>query len=531
MGDNKTAIAEGRTVLGIEFGSTRIKAVLTDMEHNPIASGSHQWENRLDHGIWTYTLEDIWTGLQDCYRDLAADVEKQYGEKLVKIGAMGFSAMMHGYMAFDRKNELLVPFRTWRNTITEEASDKLTALFGYHIPQRWSIAHLYQAILNQEPHVGNIAFVTTLAGYIHWQMTGEKVIGVGDGSGMFPIDSDTCDYNSKMLDQFDTLIADRHFDWNIRGVLPRVLVAGQQAGKLTAEGAGKLDPTGTLQAGIPVCPPEGDAGTGMAATNSVGVRTGNISAGTSVFSMVVLEHDLKKAHDELDLVTTPSGEQVAMVHCNNCTSDLNAWVGLFREFAKAIGADPDDNTLYGTLYRKAMEGDADCGGLLAYNYFSGESITGFNEGRPLFVRRPDDRFNLANFMRTHLYTALGALKAGNDILMKEENVKVDFFYGQGGFFKTKGVGDRVMAAALNAPIKLMETAGEGGPWGMALLAAYMLQKEEKETLEQYLAAKVFHGGKVETTEPSAEDVAGFDDFMKDYMAGLAIERAAVDSLK
>jgi sugar (pentulose or hexulose) kinase len=434
-------------------------------------------------------------------------------------------------MAFDQKNELLVPFRTWRNTITEEASDKLTALFGYHIPQRWSIAHLYQAILNQEPHVGNITFVTTLAGYIHWQMTGEKVIGVGDGSGMFPIDSDTCDYNSKMLDQFDALVADRHFAWNIRGVLPRVLVAGQEAGKLTAEGAGKLDPTGTLQAGIPVCPPEGDAGTGMAATNSVGVRTGNISAGTSVFSMVVLEHDLKKAHDELDLVTTPSGEQVAMVHCNNCTSDLNAWVGLFREFAKAIGANPDDNTLYGTLYRKAMEGDADCGGLLAYNYFSGESITGFNEGRPLFVRRPDDRFNLANFMRTHLYTALGALKAGNDILMKEENVKVDFFYGLGGFFKTKGVGDRVMAAALNAPIKLMETAGEGGPWGMALLAAYMLQKEEKETLEQYLAAKVFHGGKVETTEPSAEDVAGFDDFMKDYMAGLAIERAAVDSLE
>ena len=495
MGDNKTAIAEGRTVLGIEFGSTRIKAVLTDMEHNPIASGSHQWENRLDHGIWTYTLEDIWTGLQDCYRDLAADVEKQYGEKLVKIGAMGFSAMMHGYMAFDRKNELLVPFRTWRNTITEEASDKLTALFGYHIPQRWSIAHLYQAILNQEPHVGNIAFVTTLAGYIHWQMTGEKVIGVGDGSGMFPIDSDTCDYNSKMLDQFDTLIADRHFDWNIRGVLPRVLVAGQQAGKLTAEGAGKLDPTGTLQAGIPVCPPEGDAGTGMAATNSVGVRTGNISAGTSVFSMVVLEHDLKKAHDELDLVTTPSGEQVAMVHCNNCTSDLNAWVGLFREFAKAIGADPDDNTLYGTLYRKAMEGDADCGGLLAYNYFSGESITGFNEGRPLFVRRPDDRFNLANFMRTHLYTALGALKAGNDILMKEENVKVDFFYGQGGFFKTKGVGDRVMAAALNAPIKLMETAGEGGPWGMALLAAYLVNKEPGESLEKYLDTKVFAGNK------------------------------------
>ena len=530
MADAKQAIIEGKTLLGIEFGSTRIKAVLTDLEHNPIAQGGHGWENRLDNGIWTYTLEDIWGGLQDSYKKLAEDVEKQYGVKLTKVGAMGFSAMMHGYMAFDKDGELLVPFRTWRNTITEEASDKLTELFGYHIPQRWSIAHLYQAILNKEEHVSRVDFFTTLAGYIHWQLTGEKVLGVGDASGMFPIDSSTCDYNQKMVEQFDELISDKGFSWKLRDILPKSLAAGEAAGKLTAEGAKKLDPTGTLEAGIPVCPPEGDAGTGMAATNSVGVRTGNISAGTSVFSMVVLEHDLSKAYPELDLVTTPSGEQVAMVHCNNCTSDLNAYVGLFREFAKATGNEIDDDTLYGTLYRKAMEGDADCGGLLAYNYFSGESITGFNEGRPLFVRRPDAKMNLANFMRTHLYTALGALKVGNDILMKEENVKADFFFGQGGFFKIRGVGDRVMAAALNTPIKLMETAGEGGPWGQAILAGYMLQKEEGETLEQYLNNKVFKSGKVETCEPVAEDVKGFDEFMKDYNAGLAIERAAVDSL-
>ncbi len=531
MADAKQAIAEGKTLLGIEFGSTRIKAVLTDLDHNPIAQGGHGWENRLDNGIWTYTLEDIWGGLQDCYAKLAADVESQYGVKLTKVGAMGFSAMMHGYMAFDKDGELLVPFRTWRNTITEEASDKLTDLFGYHIPQRWSIAHLYQAILNGEEHVSKVDFFTTLAGYIHWQLTGEKVLGVGDASGMFPIDSSTCDYNQKMVEQFDELVSGKGFSWKLRDIMPKSLAAGEAAGTLTAEGAKKLDPTGTLEAGIPVCPPEGDAGTGMAATNSVGVRTGNISAGTSVFSMVVLEHDLSRAYPELDLVTTPSGEQVAMVHCNNCTSDLNAYVGLFREFAKATGNDIDDDTLYGTLYRKAMEGDADCGGLLAYNYFSGESITGFNEGRPLFARRPDAKMNLANFMRTHLYTALGALKVGNDILMKEENVKADFFFGQGGFFKIRGVGDRVMAAALDTPIKLMETAGEGGPWGQAILAGFMLQKEDGETLEQYLNNKVFKGGKVETCEPVAEDVKGFDDFMKDYNAGLAIERAAVDSLK
>ncbi len=531
MSDAKSTIVEGKALLGIEFGSTRIKAVLTDEAYQPIASGSHSWENRLQDGIWTYSLEDIWGGLTDCYQDLTKDVDRKYGVKITKLAGMGFSAMMHGYMAFDKDGKLLVPFRTWRNTITEEASAKLTEEFGYHIPQRWSIAHLYQAILNGEEHVKDVAFFTTLAGYIHWMLTGEKNLGVGDASGMFPIDSATCDYNAGMLDRFDELIADKNFSWKIRDILPKSLPAGVCAGKLTAEGAAKLDPSGALEAGVPVAPPEGDAGTGMVATNSVAVRTGNISAGTSVFSMVVLEHDLKKAHEELDLVTTPSGEQVAMVHCNNCTSDLNAWVGLFREFASLTGHPIDDNDLYGSLYRHAMEGDADCGGLLAYNYFSGESITGFNEGRPLFARRPDAAFNLANFMRTHLYTSLGALKAGNDILMKEEGVQVDYFYGQGGFFKTRGVGDRVMAAALDTPIYLMETAGEGGPWGMAILAGFMNRADKEEKLEAYLANKVFQGGKVEKCVPVADDVKGFDAFMKDYMAGLAIERAAVQSLE
>lgn len=531
MDDIKKQFDNGELILGIEFGSTRIKAVLTDLNNEPVASGSHQWENRLDNNIWTYSLEDIWNGLQDCYSDMAMDCEKKFGHKPEKLAAMGFSAMMHGYMAFDKEGKLLVPFRTWRNTITQDAAEQLTDLFNYNVPQRWSIAHLYQAMLNKEDHINDIAYMTTLSGYIHWQMTGEKVLGIGDASGMFPIDSTEKNFDGKMLDKFDRQIEAYNTGWKIRDILPKVLCAGESAGILTAEGAARLDVSGNLKAGIRVAPPEGDAGTGMVATDSVGVRTGNISAGTSVFSMVVLEHDLKKAHKELDIVTTPSGEPVAMVHCNNCTSDLNAWVGLFREFAKITGHDIDDNTLYGTLYRNAMEGDADCGGLLAYNYVSGEGVTDFNEGRPLFVRRPDSRLNLANFMRTHLYTALGALKAGNDILRKEENIKADYFYGQGGFFKTRGVGDRVMAAALDTPIKLMETAGEGGPWGMALLAAYMIRKEAGETLEHFLNEKVFAGGSVETCEPDAKDVVGFDEFMKDYMAGLSIEKAAVDALK
>lgn len=526
----KKQIEDGKTVLGIEFGSTRIKAILAAQDNTPIASGAHDWENRLENGIWTYRLEDVWNGLQDCYRDLAQDVRKQYGTELENIGAIGFSAMMHGYMAFDEKGELLVPFRTWRNTITGQASEKLTEVFHYHIPQRWSIAHLYQAILNEEEHVSSVRFFTTLAGYVHWKLTGEKTLGVGEASGMFPIDIETGDFNDRMIAQFDELIADKKFPWKLRDIMPKVLTAGEKAGTLTAEGAKLLDPTGKLKAGIPLCPPEGDAGTGMAATNSVAKRTGNVSAGTSVFAMIVLEKELKKVYDAIDLVTTPDGSLVAMVHCNNCTSDLNAWVNIFKEFAESMGMKVDMNELFGTLYRKALEGDADCGGLLAYNYFSGEHITGFEEGRPLFVRTPSDNFNLANFMRVHLFTALGALKTGLDILLKEEGVQVDEMLGHGGLFKTKGVGQRIMAAAINASVSVMETAGEGGAWGMALLASYMLHKEEGETLAAFLEKKVFAGQKGSKEAPRKEDVEGFDRFMLRYANGLAIEKAAVEYL-
>ncbi len=483
MSDVKNTIISGKAVLGIEFGSTRIKAVLVDENNTPIASGAHDWENRLENGIWTYTLEDIWTGLQDCYKKMTEDVQKQYGVAVEKLGAIGFSAMMHGYLAFDRAGELLVPFRTWRNTITQEASEALTEAFQFHIPQRWSIAHLYQAILNGEAHVPDVDFITTLDGYIHWQLTGEKVLGVGSASGMFPIDSDTKDYYASMIRKFDELVAPKGFPWKVADLLPKVLVAGDNAGTLTAEGAKKLDPTGTLQAGCPLCPPEGDAGTGMAATNSVKQRTGNVSAGTSVFAMIVLEKALEKVHEEIDMVTTPSGDAVAMVHCNNCTSDLNAWVNIFKEFAESFGMDVDMDQLFGTLYHKALEGDKDCGGLLAYNYFSGEHITGFEEGRPMFVRTPDSRFNLANFMRANLYTSLGALKVGLDILMKEEKVAVDRITGHGGLFKTKGVGQSILAGAMDATVSVMKTAGEGGAWGIALLASYMIQKDAGETLE------------------------------------------------
>ena len=531
MSDVKSMIEAGKTSLGIEFGSTRIKAVLVGEDNAPIASGSHEWENRLDNGVWTYTLEDIWTGLQDCYRDLAVDVKKQYDVELTTVGALGFSAMMHGYMVFDKAGEQLVPFRTWRNTMTEQAAKELTELFRFNMPQRWSGAHLYQAILNKEEHVKDIDFITTLAGYVHWKLTGEKVLGVGDASGMFPIDSTTRNWNKEMLAKFDELVAPKGYPWKVEDILPKVLVAGEKAGTLTEEGAKLLDPTGKLQAGIPVCPPEGDAGTGMAATNSVRVRTGNVSAGTSVFAMVVLEKALEKVHEEIDMVTTPAGDAVAMVHCNNCTSDLNAWVNIFKEFAEAFGMKVDMNDLFGTLYNKALEGDADCGGLLAYNYFSGESITGFEEGRPLFVRRPDSKFNLANFMRVHLLTSLGALKAGMDILVKEEKVQIDKMLGHGGFFLTKGVGQRVMAAAMQTPVFVMETAGEGGAWGIALLAAYMIGKAEGQTLPDYLNTVIFHGEEGSVMQPDAADVEGFETFMKDYKAGLAIERAAVEQLR
>lgn len=531
MSDVKNTIVSGKAVLGIEFGSTRIKAVLVDENNAPIASGAHDWENRLENGIWTYTLDDIWSGLEDCYRKMTEDVQKTYGVAVEKLGAIGFSAMMHGYLAFDKAGKLLVPFRTWRNTITQEASEALTEAFQFHIPQRWSIAHLYQAILNGEEHVPDVDFITTLDGYIHWQLTGEKVLGVGSASGMFPIDSDTKDYYASMIEKFDELVAPKGFPWKVKDLLPKVLVAGDHAGTLSAEGAKKLDPTGTLQAGCPLCPPEGDAGTGMAATNSVKQRTGNVSAGTSVFAMIVLEKALQKVHEEIDMVTTPSGDAVAMVHCNNCTSDLNAWVNIFKEFAESFGMDVDMDRLFGTLYNKALEGDKYCGGLLAYNYFSGEHITGFEEGRPMFVRTPDSKFNLANFMRANLYTSLGALKVGLDILMKEEKVAVDRITGHGGLFKTKGVGQSILAGAMDATVSVMKTAGEGGAWGIALLASYMIQKDAGETLEDYLQQKVFGGDEGEKMDPDPADVKGFDEFISRYKAGFPIERAAVDSLR
>lgn len=523
-------IAQGRAVLGIELGSTRIKAVLIDENHVPVASGSHDWENRLENGIWTYSLEDIWSGLQDAYAQLAADVRKQYDTDIHSLAAIGFSAMMHGYMAFNEHNELLVPFRTWRNTMTGPAAEELTALFRYPIPQRWSIAHLYQAILNQEPHVADIRFITTLAGYLHWQLTGRKAVGIGEASGMFPIDSGTHDYNAGMIAQFDELVAGRRYPWRLSEILPQVLTAGEYAGCLSEEGARLLDVSGKLSAGIPLCPPEGDAGTGMAATNSVAPRTGNVSAGTSVFAMVVLEKPLSKPHPEIDLVTTPSGDTVGMVHCNNCTSDINAWVSLFGQFAELTGHPVDKNTLYTRLFETALDGDADCGGLLSYNYFSGETITGFEEGRPAFIRTPDARFTLSNFMRLHLYSALGALKVGLDILLKEEKVALDCIYGHGGFFKTPVVGQKILAAAINAPVSVMETAGEGGPWGMALLASYMVHKTEGQSLADFLANRVFHGESGTSIAPDAADVAGFDTFIKRYVQGLPIETAAVKHL-
>ncbi len=524
-------LTEGRTVLGIEFGSTRIKAVLIDETHEPIAVGSHDWENRLENKIWTYSLEDIWNGLRDSYRNMAEAVERQYGVPLTRIGAMGFSGMMHGYMAFDEEGNLLVPFRTWRNTMTGEASQRLSDEFGFQIPQRWSIAHLYQAILNGEDHVGRIAYLTTLAGYIHWKLTGEKVLGIGEASGMFPIDSEQKDYDAGMLEKFDALVARKGYPWKIREILPEVLTAGEEGGILTEEGAALLDETGALEPGVRLCPPEGDAGTGMTATDSVAKRTGNVSAGTSVFSMVVLEKPLSALYPQIDMVTTPCGDPVAMVHCNNCTSDLNAWVGLFAEFADLLGVKTDMGQLFSLLYRKALEGEPDCGGLMAYNYFSGEHITGFEEGRPLFLRCPDSRFDLADFMRSHLYAALGTLKVGMDILLKEEKVKIDRITGHGGLFKTPQVGQKILAAALNAPVSVMETAGEGGAWGIALLAAYMLYREEGESLDAYLKIRVFAERKAVCAEPDARDVDGFERFIERYRQCLPVERAAVDCLR
>jgi sugar (pentulose or hexulose) kinase len=457
--DTQKAIESGRTILGIELGSTRIKAVLIGEDHAPIASGSYEWENRYENSVWTYSLEDVWKGLQESYRNLGIDVLEKYNIPLKAIGAIGFSAMMHGYMAFDKGGNILVPFRTWRNTMTEQAAKDLTELFKFNIPQRWSIAHLYQAILNGEPHVKDISHQTTLAGYVHWKLTGQKVLGLGEASGMFPIDSKINDYDARMVGLFNKQLKAGKISWKLQDILPKVLAAGDAAGVLTEEGAKLLDPTGKLQSGIPLCPPEGDAGTGMVATNSVAERTGNVSAGTSVFAMIVLEKDLSKVYPEIDMVTTPTGKPVAMVHANNCTSDLNAWVDLFHEFSSTLGVEISESRLFEMLFKKALTGDADGGGLLAYNYFSGESITHFEEGRPVFVRTPESRFTLSNFMRVHLFSALGTLKLGMDILFEQEKVKIDQLLGHGGFFKTKEVGQKMMAAAINVPVSVMETAG------------------------------------------------------------------------
>jgi len=526
--DAKQAIISGNTSLGIEFGSTRIKAVLTGEDHFPIASGSHAWENKLEGRIWTYRLDDVWIGLQDSFMQLTDDVMEKFGVPLLTVGSIGISAMMHGYLVFDSAGGQLVPFRTWRNTITEAAAEKLTSMFGFNIPQRWSIAHLYQTILDKETHVNDIDFMTSLAGYVHWKLTGEKVLGMNDASGLFPLENGS--YNSRMMTHFDEQASKRGFPKKLADILPRILKAGTPAGTLTAIGAKMLDCSGTLQEGIPFCPPEGDAGTGMVATNSIAPRTGNISAGTSIFAMIVLEKELSEVYPEIDLVATPTGKNVAMVHCNNCSSDFDAWVKLFGEAINLAGLNFDLPELYDALYYKVQEGDTDCGGLLSYNYYSGEHITGFEKGRPLFTRLPDSRFTLANFMRCLLYSAIGSLTIGMDILTGQEKVKLDGLVGHGGLFKTKSICQRFFAAALNTPISVMNSAGEGGAWGIALLAAYMRSGGEV-SLEDFLSQQVFAGSPVQKMDPNPDDAEGFREYMERYITGLQIEQAAVKYLE
>ena len=507
-----------RTMLGLELGSTRIKAVAIDENHVPVSSGDYTWKSSFENGVWTYSLEEVWKGLKTAVAGL---------EHRENIAAMGVSAMMHGYLAFDKDWNLLVPFRTWQNTITAQAAAELTEAFRFNIPQRWSVSHLYQAVLNGEAHVPEIAHITTLAGYVHFMLTGVNAIGVGEASGMFPIDSETCDYDAAMMAKFNDLVAGRNLPWTLSELLPKVLVAGEQAGTLTAQGAARLD--NLLAPGIPFAPAEGDAGTGMTATNAVAPRTGNVSAGTSIFSMVVLEKPLAKVYEEIDLVTTPTGKPVAMVHCNNCTNDTNAWVGVLGETAKLFGAAPSTGDLYTRLYEKSLEGDPDCGGLLVCNYMAGEGVTHMDAGRPMVIRKPDSKFTLANFFRAQLYSTMSTLKIGMDILAGEQ-VAIDSLTGHGGLFKTPVVGQKYMAAACNAPVTCMETAGEGGPYGMALLAAYMLRKEAGETLEDYLNAHVFANAKGTTLAPQQADVDGFNAYITRYKAMLDVERKAVEVL-
>ncbi len=524
----REAVVAGRTSLGIELGSTRIKAVLIGPDHAPIAQGGHAWENQFVDRLWTYSLDAVHAGVQECYRALALDVQERYGTQLSTVGALGISAMMHGYLAFDSENELLTPFRTWRNTNTEAAAARLSSELGVNIPLRWSGAHLMQAVMDSEEHVGRIAHLTTLAGYVHHRLTGRWVLGVGDASGMFPIDATTHTYHAGMVAAFDELLHAHGADLRLTDLLPEVLVAGQQAGELTPAGARFLDPTGALRAGAAMCPPEGDAGTGMVATNAVAPRTGNVSAGTSIFAMVVLERDLQKAHRELDLVTTPAGDPVAMVHCNNGASELAAWAGLFAEFADRLGVDTSRSEIFDVLVRSALDGAPDCGGLMFYNYLSGEHITEFDEGRPLFFRSPDSAFTLANFMRTQVSASLATLRVGMDVLLKDEGVRLDAMFAHGGLFTTREVGQRLMAAALGAPVTVGAIASEGGAWGIAVLAAYLVAGEPDQTLADFLGSQVFARAQLETVEPRPEDVAGFDVFAKNFVTGLPVERAAIE---
>jgi sugar (pentulose or hexulose) kinase len=526
--DIRGAVAEGRTALGIEFGSTRIKAVLIGPDQVPVAVGHHGWENQFADRMWTYSLEAIWSGLQECYAALAADVQRRYGVELTTVGALGVSAMMHGYLALDAEGELLTPFRTWRNTNTGEAAERLSTEFRHNIPHRWTVAHLYQAILNGEDHVARLSHVTTLAGYVHWQLTGQRVLGIGDASGVFPIDVSVGGYDAAMLARFDQLAAEAGAELTLADLLPSIKQAGHSAGELTEAGAKLLDPTGRLCAGIALCPPEGDAGTGMVATNSVAPRTGNVSAGTSIFAMVVLERQLSRVHRELDLVTTPAGDLVAMVHCNNGASELNAWVGLFAEFANAVGSDADLSAIFEILFTAAVNGSPDCGGMLAYNYLSGEPITELEEGRPLFLRSPDSRFDLATFMRTHLFASLATLRIGMDVLQKAEGVRLDRMFAHGGLFKTKGVAQRFLAAAIDAPVSVGEVAAEGGAWGIAVLAAFSANRAADQSLVDYLDTQVFAGAEMHTVIPDPADVTGFTAFVQRYQAALPVEKAATE---
>ena len=529
--DAKTAITQGKTALGIEFGSTRIKAILVDYDGHVLASGIHDWENKLVDGVWTYDLADAEAGLRSCYGSLRHDVEAKYGVTPSTFGAMGVSAMMHGYIPLDKNDKQVARFQTWRNTNTTQAADKLTELFDFNIPLRWSVAHLYQRTLDGEAHVKDVASVFTLAAYIHYRLTGKKVIGIGDAAGMFPIDSDTLDYDAGMAEKFDALMKEAGHSLKLFDVFPKVLVAGDDAGTLTAEGAALMDETGTLKAGILMCPPEGDAGTGMVATNSVAPRTGNLSAGTSTFAMIVVDKKLKKLHREIDMVTTPSGFPCAMSHANNGTSDLNAWVSIFNEFCGLMGIKANMGELYGKLYTHALTGDKDCGGLLAYGYYSGENVTFINEGRPVFARMPGSKFNLANFMLVNLYTSLGAVKLGMDILLKDEGVKLDMMMGHGGLFKTPLVMQKILAAAVNSPVTVMSTASEGGAWGIALLAAFLADGKKDGKLEDYLNKRVFKDLAGEAVNPDPDEVAGFEEFTKHYVAGLEIEKAAINAMK